>query len=86
MEPENDAEAETEKVAEDVTRKLFEDSYELRGVVVELEEKRGDLDSLTLDLEDVDGRGDLEPLGLADSVAKAVRVETEDADTMGDVP
>lgn len=86
MEAEIDAEAETEKVAEDVERKLFEGSAELRGVVVELEERCGDLDTLTLGREDVDGRVDLEPLGLADSVATADRDGTADADTMGDVP
>ena len=93
---------ETETVAEEVTIKLFEASTELLGFVVELEEKYGDLDSLTLDREDGDRRGDLEtltlgredddtredlePLGLADSVAIADREGTEVPDTMGDVP
>lgn len=81
-----DADAETENVGDVVTKELRVGSDESRAVDVELEEKRADLVSLTLGREDADGRGDLEPLGLAESLAIEVHDGAEDTDGTGDVP
>ena len=81
-----DADAETENVGDVVAKELRDGSDESRAVCVGEGEKRADLVSLTLGREDVDGRGDLEPLGLADSVTIEVHDGAADTDGTGDVP
>jgi hypothetical protein len=85
---EAEAEVVTEKenLGDPVAKELRDGSEESRAVDVGDEETRADLVSLTLGKEDIDGRGDLEPLELADSDAIGVQVGAEDTDGTGDVP
>ena len=84
--PDTDADAETENVGGDVAKELLDGSEESMAVDVGEEETRADLVSLTLGGEDLDGRGDLEPLELAESDAIGVQVGAKDTDGTGDVP
>ncbi len=86
IEPEVDADTETENLGDVVVKELLVGSEESRAVDVGEEEIRADLVSLTLGKEDLEGRADLEPLGLADSVAMEVHDGAEDTDGTGDVP
>ena len=77
---------EIENVGDVVAKELRDGSEEILAVDVWDEETRADLVSLTLGREDIDGRGDLEPLELAESDAIGVQVGAEDTDGTGDVP
>jgi hypothetical protein len=85
---EAEAEVVTEKenLGDPVAKELRDGSEEIWAVDVGEEETRADLVSLTLGREDEEGRADLEPLGLADSVAMEVHDGAEDTDGTGDVP